>query len=265
MSDIILRFVHISDTHISSNPDYGREHWQVGHTARQGAQALVKQLNSLPFEPDFILHTGDVAFDPDPNAYESAHEILSAIRYPVYYLAGNHDYPAELQRRMTKRDEIVSPFHYTFEVNGVQIVCLDSNGPAEPPRGYVTDEQVAWLESICSTPDSRPLVVAVHHNILPVGIPWLDEFMRTTNGEAVHQALLPARDRLRGVFFGHVHQNLDMYRDGILYTSVNSSWVQFHAWPEQDKTIEDIDADPGFSIVALTANQTYIRRCRFRL
>jgi Icc protein len=265
VSDIILRFVHISDTHISSDPGYGREHWQVGHTTRQGAEALVQQLNNLPFEPDFILHTGDVAFDPDPSAYEAAREILGQVRYPIYYLAGNHDYPVELQRRMTARTDIISPFYYTFEVNGVQFACLDSNGPAEPPRGFVTEEQIEWLANICSTPDSRPLVVAVHHNILPVGVPWLDDFMRTTNGEAVHQALIPARDRLRGVFFGHVHQNLDMYRDGILYTSVNSSWVQFHGWPDQDKTIEDEAADPGFSVVTLTPNQTYIRRCRFRL
>jgi Icc protein len=265
VSDTILRFVHISDTHISSNPAYGRDHWQVGHTARQGAEALVEQLNNLPFRPDFILHTGDVAFDPDPSAYEAAREILGQIRYPVYYLAGNHDYPVELQRRMMNQAEINAPFYYALEVNGVQIVCLDSNGPAEPPRGYVTEEQIAWLENICTTPDSRPLIVAVHHNILPVGVPWLDEFMRTTNGEAVHQALLPARERLRGVFFGHVHQNLDMYRDGVLYTSVNSSWVQFHAWPGQDKTIEDVAADPGFSVVTLTSEQTYIRRCRFRL
>ncbi len=265
MSDTILRFVHISDTHISSNPAYGQEHWKVGHTARHGAEALVTQLNNLPFEPDFILHTGDVAFDPDPSAYEAAREILGQIPYSVYYLAGNHDYPAELQSRMTNRTEVISPFYYTFEVNGVQIVCLDSNGPAEPPRGFVTEEQIGWLDNICSTPDSRPLIVAVHHNILPVGVPWLDEYMGTINGEAVHQALMPARERLRGVFFGHVHQNLDMYRDGILYTSVNSSWVQFHAWPGQDKTTEDEAADPGFSVVTLTPQQTYIRRCRFRL
>ena len=145
------------------------------------------------------------------------------------------------------------------------IICLDSNGPAEPPRGFIIEEQLAWLEKLCAADDPRPLIVAVHHNLLPVGIPWLDDYMRTINGEAVHQALLPARHRLRGVFFGHVHQNLDMYRDGILYASTLSSWTQFQAWPEQIETIQDTNADPGFSVVTLTRDQTYIRRCRFDL
>jgi len=264
MTDTILRFIHISDTHISANPDYGRGSWQSPRSTREGAEALVRQLNNLPFEPDFILHTGDVAYDPDPSAYDVARDILGKLRYPVYYVAGNHDYPSELQRIMLNREELLPSFYYTFEINGVQFVCLDSNGPAEPPRGFVTEEQLTWLESICRADDSRPLIVAIHHHILPVGIPWLDDFMRTTNGEEVHRALFPARDRLRGVFFGHIHQNVDMYRDGILYASTLSSWVQFHAWPGQTETIADIDADPGFSLVTLTRDQTYIRRCRFR-
>jgi Icc protein len=106
------------------------------------------------------------------------------------------------------------------------------------------------------------LIVAVHHNLLPTGIPWLDDFMRTTNGEAVHAALLPARHRLRGVFFGHVHQPLDMLRDGILYASAPSSWCQYHAYPDQADTIEDAASGPGFNIVTVTDDQTYVRRCR---
>jgi Icc protein len=263
MTTPILQFVHISDTHISSDPDYGRKY--APYSTQEGAAALVRQLNALPFKPDFVLHTGDVAYDPDPSAYGVALNILKPIEYPVYYVAGNHDYPAELQRVMLGREEILPAFYYTLEVNGVQIVVLDSNGPAEPPRGFVSDEQLAWLERICSAVDDRPLVVAVHHNILPVGIPWLDEYMRTVNGEAVHQVLLKARNRLRGVFFGHVHQNISMYCDGILYTSALSSWNQFHAWPGQVETIHDEDAEPGFNIVTLTGNQTYIRRCRYRV
>ncbi len=263
MIEPILQFVHISDTHISADRDYGREH--APHSTQEGAEALVRELNALPFKPDFVLHTGDVAYDPDPSAYDTALAILRKIQYPVYYAAGNHDYSDELQRTMLGREDILPSFHYSFEANGVEIVVLDSNGPAEPPRGFVDDEQLKWLEGICSTQDERPLVIAIHHNVLPVGVPWLDEYMRITNGDAVHRALLPGRHRIRGVFFGHVHQNISMYRDGILYTSVLSSWDQFHAWPGQVDTISDEGADLGFNIVTLTHDQTFIRRCRFRL
>lgn len=261
MPDTLLTFVHISDTHISPDPAFTALDFPF--TVQQAALALVRELQNLPVKPDFVLHTGDVVYDPDPAAYTTARDILSQIPYPVYYLAGNHDEPEALQRFLLGQDEIISPFDYTFDVNGVQIVCVDSNGPAVFPAGFVTQPQLECLEEVCSTQDDRPLVVAVHHNVLPVNVPWLDVHMRITNGEDFHAALLPARHRLRGVFFGHVHQNLSMCRDGILYSSVLSSWAQLHAWPGQTETVVDTDAEPGFNLVTLTHNQTYIRHCRY--
>jgi Icc protein len=262
MTDTILQFVQISDTHISADREYGKQHSL--YSTCESAEMLVRQISSLPFKPDFVLHTGDVAYDPDPTAYEMARSILGQIPYPIYYVAGNHDYPGELQRVMAGREEILLSFYYSFEVKGVQIVVLDSNGPAEPPRGFVNQEQLDWLDEICSSVDDRPMVVAIHHNILPVGVPWLDDYMRTMNGEDVHRSLLKAHNRLRGVFFGHVHQNINMYSDGILYTSGLSSWNQFHAWPGQAATIPHVDSNPGFNIVTLTHNGTYIRHCQYR-
>lgn len=262
MSDILLRFVHISDTHISHDPNYGQDHGYPIHPT-PAAEALVEQLNNLPFTPDFILHTGDVAYDPHEPAYEVAREILGRIRYPVYYLAGNHDSREMLQRVLLRRETIQPTWHYQFELNGVQIVCLDSTGPAPEPSGTVSDEQLAWLREITESDDARPLVVAVHHNTLETGVPWLDTFMRMANGDALHAALLPARHRIRGVFYGHIHQSSQVLRDGILYSSVLGSWYQIHAWPGQTKTTLELDAPPGFNVVTITADQTHIRNHRY--
>lgn len=264
MPEPLLTFVQLSDTHISADPDYGRH--ESPHSTQEGAKALVKQVNALPFKIDFVLHTGDVVYDPEPEPYETAKEILGQLKYPIKYVRGNHDHPDYLQRIMLGRSDTTPYVHYEFEVNGVQFIVLDSNGPAEPPRGYVTADQLAWLDDLLSKDDSRPLVVTIHHNTIPTGSPWLDDFMRITNGEDVHNILKKRKDRLRGVFFGHVHQNISMYRDGILYTSALSSWGQFHAAPEQIETIHDEGAECGFNVVHLTADGgTYIRRYRFRV
>lgn len=255
-----LTFVHISDTHISPDTEYGKQH--TPYSTKVGAEALVKAVNALPFHVDFVLHTGDVVYDPVPEAYLTARDILSQLVHPVYYLSGNHDNGVELQRLLLGRSEILEPFYYTFDANGFQIVGLDSNGPAEVPRGNVISQQLEWLDAICSAHDERPLVVAVHHNALPVGSPWLDDYMRITNGEALHQILLKAKDRLRGVFFGHVHQNIQMLQDGILYTSASSSWNQFSSWAGSTETVPDGE-NPGFNVVSVTANQTFIRRWNF--
>lgn len=263
MSDILLRFVHLSDTHISHDPDYGSP--GIPRHPAPCAEALVEQINQLPFEPDFVLHTGDVAYDPREPAYERAREILGRIRYPVYYLAGNHDDARMLQRVFLRRETIQPTLHYEFAVNGVQVICLDSTSPATPPSGTVSEEQLTWLRGLTEAADPRPLIVAVHHNTLMTDVPWLNNFMRMANGDALHAALLPARQRIRGVFYGHIHQNSQILRDGILYSSVLSSWYQIHSWPGQTETTLEPDAEPGFNVVTLSADQTHIRNHRYKL
>lgn len=256
----LLRFVHISDTHISHDPGYNLP--EARFSPAEGARQLVERLNRLPFTPDFILHTGDVAYDPHPEAYQTARDIFAQLKWPIYYLAGNHDDAAALQSAMIgKPGKADTPFDHTFDMNGVQFVCIDSNGPAAKPAGRLLPKQLEWLDGILSSSDPRPLVVAVHHNVLPTGIPWWDGFMRLQNGEELHELLLKARHRLRGVFHGHVHQAVDQYRDGILYSGVVSSWYQLHSWPGQSDTLGDDDTVPGFNVVTVYPQQTFIRRC----
>ena len=264
MSERLLTFAHISDTHISNDPEYTTS--IAEYKPNLGAKALVKALRALPFELDFILHTGDVIYDPHESAYQTAKEIFAPLAdTPIYYLAGNHDHNDGLQRQLMGRnaDDVIPNFHYEFEVNGVQIICLDSNGPAEPPAGYVTDDQLEWLEILCTADDDRPLIVAIHHNPLSVGVPWLDDWMKITNGLDLHNVIKKAQSRLVGVFHGHIHQNTSVYRDGVMYSSTTGSWTQLAGYPGMTDTTVDTEAKPGFSVVTVSLNQSFIRRYLF--
>jgi 3',5'-cyclic-AMP phosphodiesterase len=262
-----LRFVQISDTHI--NPDTSYNSPYARFTPLVGAKALVKAVNALPFTPDFILHTGDVAFDPIPEVYPFVAEVLGELKAPVYYLRGNHDDVASLQSVLMKRSEIQPYLYYEFEAKGVQVLCMDSNGPHNPknPTGFVTEEQLDWLDALCTADDERPLVVAIHHNAIPVGVPWLDDWMIIENGEEFHQTVRQARDRLCGVFSGHIHHNYQIMRDGVSYISGASSWANFISYPIAENTmyIEDLEAEPSFNIVTITDTTTAIRRHSYPL
>ncbi len=263
MADTTVRFIHISDTHISPDPDYKVGEVPVHPT--KAAKALVEQVNDLPFTPDFVLHTGDIVYDADEAAYAVARDILGQINAPVYYIAGNHD-DSQMMQRIFLRQENIRPYHfYSFDVKDVQFVCLDSTGPAEPPSGSISSEQLEWLENLCKEPDDRQMIVAVHHNVLPVGSPWLDEFMRMDNGEELHRVLLPAREKLLGVFHGHIHQNQQVTRDNIIYTSVLSSWYQLGSYPGQTETLPQLDAQPGYNVVTVTPEQVYVQQCRYSI
>ncbi|RMG85310.1 MAG: hypothetical protein D6712_09725 [Chloroflexi bacterium] len=262
---MMIHIIHISDTHIHSDPTYCGQYGD--YPALHGAQVLVERLQTLPFQPNFILHTGDVIVDPIPELYATARDVFAPLSVPIHYLPGNHDHKTAFQRDLLGLPpDAVRPMYYQeFDYQGVQFVFLDSNGGAEPPRGYVDDDQLAWLEAICTAEDTRPLVVAVHHNILPTGVPWLDDFMGTTNGADVHAVLRRAAHRLRGVFHGHIHQDFEIEQDGVRYYGVPSSWCQFRADPDQIETVKDVDSIAGYNIISISSSQTIIRRMRYQV
>ncbi|MEO1288945.1 MAG: metallophosphoesterase [Chloroflexota bacterium] len=266
-NDTPLRFLHISDTHI--NPDLSYIVSYATYTPMLGAQALVREIQSLPYRPDFILHTGDVAYDPAPDIYATVCEVFAEIDVPIYYLAGNHDDGQAMQRDLVRRieSEIAPYYFYDVMVKGVQIVCLDSNGPHDPekPSGSVTQEQLDWLDAICRSDDTHPLVIAIHHNVLPSYVPWLDEWMRLENGEALHEILVQANHRIHGVFHGHIHQNLQQMRDGITYISGGSSWCQFRSYqdPSNERLIHDYHTLPSFNMVTISDTTMSVLRHSF--
>lgn len=269
-ADNPLRFLHISDTHINMDTDYIKDYAE--YTPLIGAKALIREIQSLPFTPDFILHTGDVAYDPVSDVYPPIKELFSTIDAPIHYLVGNHDDSQDLQRiLMGCTDETIQPYLYgELSYKDTQIVYLDSNGEEhnpEHPSGFVNQEQLDWLDAICTSDDERPLIIAVHHNVLPASVPWLDEWMRIENSEALHEVIRQARDRLCGVFFGHIHQNIQVLRDGVLYVSAGSSWCQFTSYPDPSNTmyIRNAHTLPSFNIVTVTDTTTSIIRHSFEV
>lgn len=260
MPSSAVRFVQISDTHISPDP----EHRRAPHLPNSAdcARALVATVNALPFQPDFILHTGDVVYDPDERAYALAREIFAALNAPVYYLPGNHDDTLMLQRILIGTPDATQPYELDFVINGVRVVTVDSHQPvdADMPYSRLRDKQLERIRAIASEDDAPPLLVATHHNVLPIGAAWWDSYMRMQNGDDLHAALLPARGRLLGVLHGHVHQQVQIVRDGIPYLSAASSWFQLLCAPDQVETAHDDGAKPGFNVGKVVDGRLFMRQ-----
>jgi hypothetical protein len=187
---------------------------------------------------------------------------------PIYYVNGNHDRAADIRRYlpMGPKDDAGSDpdrLSYTFEMKGYRFLVLDARGPDEiDPHGLLPDSQLA-LAAAEAGPDGPPLTIFIHFPSLPLNSPWMDQNMLIQNGRQLHQSLLPARDRLRGVFHGHVHQAMQTIRDGIHYVSVASVFAQFAACPTDLTTRHDPQHDPGYNFVHLLAGQTIIHQHTF--
>ncbi len=260
----ILRFAHISDTHFGPSRSFEYK----GRRTYEYAQKLVEVLNSVPCKFDFIVHTGDVANDPSSAAYEQAAEVFAAIKVPMYFATGNHDNSRDIRHHlkfgpceMLPHDETI--LSYAFSLKGFRFVAFDARGPNSiDPQGIFSPSQLEFLRAEIQG-SKQPLVFFGHYPILPFYSPWFDANMRIQNGFELHNMLVGARDRVRGVFFGHVHQSLQATRDGVTYTSVPSSFYQFGSWPGDEEPSLDPSYLPGFNIVTLTPTDTLVRQHTF--
>jgi Icc protein len=264
MSAESVYFVHISDTHIGPTADYSRH----DHYPLPCARRVVEIVNDLPVRPDFVIHTGDVVTEPDPAAFRLAAQVLGRLDVPIYYVNGNHDTAADIRRYLPMgphqpAGSDPARLSYTFEVRGYRFLVLDAKGPDEiDPHGYLDASQLALVVGEAG-PEGPPLAVFVHFPALPLNSPWMDENMLILNGADLHAALLPARNRLRGVFHGHVHQNMQTIRDGILYVSTASVFYQFAAWPNDLVTGYDPQHPPAYGFVHLLPELTIVHQHTF--
>lgn len=261
MTTPLATFIHVTDTHISHTPDVMRD--GIEHLPLYGGRSFVAAVAALPFTPDFILHTGDVAFDPIEEAYGVAREVFADLPCPILYLPGNHDSAEMLQRLLVDRPPVM-PYDHTHVIKGIRLICLDSSLKTnDGPAGRLEESQLDWLDAQIDA-DDLPLVVAVHHNVVTTGIvPWLDDYMRLTNGEALHARLLRVRDRVRIVLGGHVHQATQIMRDGILYVSGLSTWYAITGMPGQTTLTIDRTLGVGFNVITVSADQVFVREHRF--
>ncbi len=257
-------FVHITDSHIGPSRDYQR----LGHYPLPCAESAVALINELPVRPDFVIHTGDIVDEPDPRSYRLAETTFSRLNVPIYYVNGNHDRAVDIRHflPMGPRVEFAGgseSLAYAFDVKGYRFLVLDGRGPDEiTPHGILSEAQLALLRQEAQAA-GPPLTIFVHFPALPMDSPWMDENMLLINGMAFHEALRPAANRLRGIFYGHVHQHMQTFRDGLLYVSAASLFAQLGAWPSDINIRFYPERSPGFNFVHLLPAQTIIHQHSF--
>jgi 3',5'-cyclic AMP phosphodiesterase CpdA len=257
-----MRFIHISDTHLGKTPAFSYN----GFNSYRHLEQVIETVNRLPFAVDFVLHSGDVTEYGSSEEYALARKLLERLRFPVKYAVGNHDNGALLQNALLGIEAPSGRYDHTFTADGVQVIVLDTNN-GFVPNGTLTERQLADLRAQC-TPEGAPLIIVLHHPPLPLDTPWLAEgwasfdfrSMLLNEGEAFRAAIAPARERLRGVFFGHVHRAFQVQHDGILYCSAPSTVIQFTAYPEQRDPKPAPDEPPAFALVTLSDSQLTVRQ-----
>lgn len=213
----IVRILQITDFHFLSHPG----DTLLGVDTERSFAATLADVLAKGEVPDLALLTGDLAQDASLESYRRLRGHLSGLPCPAYCLPGNHDDPALLHAELCGgsihcQPDILLP-HW-------RIICLDSAQP-HSPIGHLRADQLALLESLLGRQAGHHILIALHHHPVPSGSAWMDT-MQLDNGPELFECL-SRHPAVRGIVFGHIHQEFDLEHQGLRLLGTPSTCFQF--------------------------------------
>ncbi len=207
----MIRLLQLSDCHLGSAAPPSlvppETRWRT----------LTTRWRTKPF--DTAILTGDLVDTPAGESLLA--EGLETLGHPFWLLPGNHDDPARLARRWPEQFLQGGAWKRIGELH---VALLDSHWPGKT-AGRLGTPQLQRLEQWLAT-STGPVLLFLHHPPCPVGSTWIDA-LGLHDAEALAACLHPYRQRIQGLFFGHVHQEFTGEWAGLPCFATPSTWVQF--------------------------------------
>jgi 3',5'-cyclic AMP phosphodiesterase CpdA len=163
-----LRFVQVSDSHIgfsgTANPDV------VGSFHR-----AVEQINHLDYQPDFVIHTGDLTHLSTPGQFDQVKQMMSGLKTPhVFTVPGEHDSidDAGQKYRSVFGAGTRGDGWYSFDIAGVHVIGL-VNTLNMRKLGHLGTDQLDFLEKdVAALSPDTPIVVFSHIPLFAMYPDW---------------------------------------------------------------------------------------------
>ena len=227
-----LRILQITDTHLYATAD-GQ---LLGLNTLHCLQRVTELARRGP-APDLVVASGDLTHDATEEAYRRLRNCLKDLEAPVYCLPGNHD-----EAGMLKKHLQTPPIHTTSAlIRGQwQLLFLDSTVAGKEGGHLAKPELAALASSLHEHPDLQTLIF-VHHQPVPIGSSWLDS-MAIDNPDKLF-AVVDNHPQVRGIVWGHVHQEFDQTRKNVRLLATPSTCLQF---TPQCETFSVDSLPPGF-------------------
>ncbi len=209
-------FVQLSDTHIGFHKDANPD---VNGTLTRA----IELVNTLPSQPKFLIHTGDITHLSKPAEFDTAAQLLSTLRVSeLHTVPGEHDVAdAEVKEYFARFGKASNNRgYYGFDHAGVHFIGLVNVLQAKDGgSGFLGDEQLAWVRNdLKHRSSSTPLVVFAHMPLWNIYEPW---DWRTSDSDALLNEL--RRFGSVTVLNGHIHQIVQKVEGNITFHTARST------------------------------------------
>lgn len=212
-----LLLVQLTDLHLYREAD-GR---LLGQPTRRTLALVLARLQQRHWPPDAILLTGDLVHDESAEGYQSLRRCLDPLGVPYHCLPGNHDRP-DLMAAWLDADSAAGLRCLAYDP--WDLILLDST-IAGVDGGHLPAARLARLREHLQNHPERPVLVALHHQPIPVGSRWIDSMMVDNGADLM--ALAARHANLRAILWGHVHQAFAAQQGSTLLLATPSTCVQF--------------------------------------
>ena len=212
-----LNVLQFTDTHLLADG----QAQLLGLNTHESLRLVLQLARQRHQQPDLVLVTGDLVHDGSESGYTRLQEFFSAYSVPVLLMAGNHD---ELRQLQNSAADGPARFVKQIQCRGWRIILLDSTIPGSD-GGRLADVELSMLQQHLSSAPALPTLVCLHHQPVPMGSRWLDGMLLENAREFF--AVLDRHPQVRGVLWGHVHQEYDEMRNGVRLLSTPSTCFQF--------------------------------------
>lgn len=205
-----LKIVQLSDCHLPADPSTPYR----DQNADENLDRVWRK--AVAWGPDIVLLTGDLSEDASEASYERLGELFQA-DVPILALPGNHDEPERMRKRFPD-----GPWGGPLALaqGGWCIVLTDSTRPGRV-EGHFSDEALEQFSGVLSKCAGNHLLVALHHQPIPVDAPWIDKYPLAE--PAAFLEVIDSEPRVRCVVWGHIHHHFAADRNGVLMLGAPST------------------------------------------
>ena len=230
----VVRVVQITDAHLCETAGGTLLGMDTDHSLGQ----VIDRVERERGRPDLLLLTGDLSDYGSASAYVRMAGYARGLAEACYWLPGNHDDRAAMST--TVADSVY--LRSEIRIANWQIVMLDSQVPGQP-GGRLGPQQLALLADALQNAARENLhtLVCLHHHPIEIGCAWLDEQM-VADADLMFE-IIDAHSTVRGIIWGHIHQQIDVQRKGVALMGSPSTCVQFAPGSEDFKAD---DLSPGY-------------------
>jgi Icc protein len=205
-----LRFVQVSDSHIGFTG--------AANTDVTGSfDRAIKQINALGYEPDFVMHTGDLTHLSTAAQFDQVKQMMSTLHAgKIFTVPGEHDSVGDQGRayRQTFGAGTLGDGWYSFDTHGVHFIALVNTLSLEK-LGHLGADQIDFVrKDVAGLSSDTPIVLFSHIPLFAMYPQW-----GWSTDDALQVLSLLKRFASVTALNGHVHQ---------LFTHVEGN-VTFHS------------------------------------